>query len=311
MFGFIRALGDSRTPLYFFIFTTILNIIFNYIFIKYYNLGVTGSALGTVIAILISVICCLICIKKYFPILHLKKEDWIYNKDFMKEHLNIAIPMSVHFAVLSLSIIIIQAICNSFGEKIIVGFTIALRIEQLAIQPLLAIGIAIGTYVAQNYGACKISRIKEGVKKAILLTFSTSIVLYIFILNWGEALVSSFLDKQDNFVVNIGSSYLNISMIFYFFLGTIFIYRNTLQSMGKPFYPLMSGFIDLAIRSFAALFLSSKMGYVGIYYAGPLAWIGSAVVVIVGYYLNVYKKSEKQINPDYDRGECDHLFIIY
>lgn len=291
LFGFIRALGDSRTPLYFFIFTTILNIIFNYIFIKYFNLGVSGSALGTVIAILISVICCLICIKKYFPILHLKKEDWAYNKEFMKEHLNIAIPMSIHFAVLSLSIIIIQAICNSFGEKIIVGFTIALRIEQLAIQPLLAIGLAIGTYVAQNYGACKISRIREGVNKAFLLTFSISVILYIFILNFGETLISSFLDKQDNFVVNVGSSYLNISMIFYFFLGAIFIYRNSLQSMGKPLYPLMSGFIDLAIRSLAALILSSKMGYIGIYYAGPLAWIGGAIVVIVGYYLNVYKKS--------------------
>ena len=161
LFGFIRALGDSRSPLYFFIFTTILNIIFNYILIKYCNLGVEGSALGTVIAIFISVVCCLVYMKKNYPILSLKKQDWIYNKSFMKEHLHLAIPMSIQFSILSLSIMIIQAVCNSFGEKIIVGFTIALRIEQLSTQPLLALGVAMATYVAQNQDEYNLDDLKS------------------------------------------------------------------------------------------------------------------------------------------------------
>jgi putative MATE family efflux protein len=193
LYGFIRALGDSRSPLYFLIFTTIINIIFNFVFIKYFNLGVAGSALGTVIAIAISVICCLIYIRKNYPILHITKQDWIYNKDFMYEHLKIAIPMSIQFTILSLSMMIIQAICNSFGEKIIVGFTIALRIEQLAVQPLLAIGIAVATYVAQNYGAGKIGRIRDGVKKAVIISFTINIILSLFIYIFGKTLISSFL----------------------------------------------------------------------------------------------------------------------
>ncbi len=299
LFGFIRALGDSRSPLYFLVFTTIINIIFNYILIKHFHLGVIGSAMGTVIAIAISVVCCLVYIKKNYPILHITKKDWVYNKEFMYEHLRIAIPMSVQFSILSFSIMIIQAICNSFGEKIIVGFTIALRIEQLAIQPLLAIGLAIATYVAQNYGAGKISRIREGVRKSMLMSFLINIILSLLVFIFGNTMISSFLENKDAFILEVGTSYLNISIMFYFPLGAIFIFRNALQSMGKPMFPLISVIIDLIIRSLSAIILSEKLGYQGIYYAGPLAWIGGAIVVFIGYYKNVYNKNEKQIKKEY------------
>lgn len=299
LFGFIRALGDSRTPLYFLIFTTIMNIIFNLIFIKQLKLGVIGSALGTVLAIFISVICCLIYIKIYYPILYIKKQDWTYNKDFMKEHLNIAIPMSIQFSILSLSIMIIQAVCNSFGEKIIVGFTIALRIEQLATQPLLAIGLAMATFVAQNYGAGRLRRIRKGVKQALATSFLISIVMSFCVLIFGSKLIGLFLENPDSFTINIGASYLRISILFYFFLGAIFIFKNTLQSLGKPKYPVISGFIELGIRAFSAIILASHIGYEGIYYASPLAWLGGSIVVMYGYYKNVYKRKLKDIKEEY------------
>ncbi len=299
LFGFIRALGDSKSPLYFLIFTTILNIIFNYILIQYFKLGVKGSALGTVLAIFISVVACLLYIKKYYPIMHLKSKDWEYNKDFMKEHLRLAIPMSIQFSILSLSIMIIQAVCNSFGETVIVGFTIALRIEQLATQPLLALGLAMATYVAQNYGAGHIKRIKTGIKQAMITSTSISIILSLSVLLFGPSLIGSFLQTKDPTAINVGTSYLNLSIMFYFFLGTIFIFKNTLQSMGKPFYPVISGFVELAIRSFAAIILASNLGYQGIYYASPLAWVGGSIIVVYGYYKNIYKRSIKDIKEEY------------
>ncbi len=299
LFGFIRALGDSRTPLYFLVFTTIINIVFNYILINNFHLGVKGSALGTVISIALSVLGCILYIRKNYPILHVKKQDWMYNKDFMYEHLKIAIPMSIQFTILSLSMMIIQAICNSFGEKIIVGFTIALRIEQLAIQPLLAIGIAIATYVAQNYGAGKISRIREGIRKSILVSILINVILSLSIFFFGKTIISLFLENKNNFIINIGTSYLNISIMFYFFLGSIFIFRNALQSMGKPLYPLISVTADLIVRSLAAIILSKSMGYQGIYYTGPLAWITGSIIVFIGYYINVYNKNEKEIKKEY------------
>ena len=297
--GFIRALGDSKTPLYFLIFSSVLNIIFNLVLIKFCRLGVIGSAVGTVIAISISVVCCIIYIKRNYPILRLKKEDWAYNPAFMREHLNIAIPMSIQFSILALSIMVIQAVCNSFGEKIIVGFTIALRIEQLATQPLMAIGLAMATFAAQNYGAGKLSRIREAVKKACLTSFVISLLMSTVMFFFGTHIIGSFLDNPDPFVVQIGASYLGISIMFYFFLGMIFIFKNTLQSMGKPLYPVLSGFIELGIRSFAAVWLASKIGYQGIYYASPLAWVGGSIVVFAGYYFNVYLRKESDIKKEY------------
>lgn len=173
------------------------------------------------IAISISVVCCIIYIKRNYPILRLKKEDWAYNPAFMREHLNIAIPMSIQFSILALSIMVIQAVCNSFGEKIIVGFTIALRIEQLATQPLMAIGLAMATFAAQNYGAGKLSRIREAVKKACLTSFVISLLMSTVMFFFGTHIIGSFLDNPDPFVVQIGASYLGISIMFYFFLGMI------------------------------------------------------------------------------------------
>ncbi|MBR5599518.1 MAG: MATE family efflux transporter, partial [Alphaproteobacteria bacterium] len=238
---------------------------------------------------------------KYFPLLHISKKDWAYNSLFMKEHLRLAIPMSIQFSILSLSIMIIQAVCNSFGEKIIVGFTIALRIEQLSTQPLLAIGHAMATYVAQNYGAGLIKRIRTGLKQILITSSLISIFLSIFVLNFGSSMIGAFLETKDNTAIEVGSAYLNISIMFYVFLGSIFIFKNTLQSMGKPFYPLVSGFIELGIRSFVAIYLSSFLGYRGIYYASPLAWFGGAVVVIYGYYKNIYKRTPKAIKEEYQK----------
>ena len=297
--GFIRALGDSKTPLYFLIFSSLLNIVFNLILIKYCGFGVIGSAVGTVIAITISVICCVLYIRKHFPILRLKKEDWAYNPTFMREHLNIAIPMSIQFSILALSIMIMQAVCNSFGEKIIVGFTIALRIEQLATQPLMAIGLAMATFAAQNYGAGKISRIRDAVKKSCLTSFGISLAMSAVMFFFGAHIIGSFLDHPDPFVVEIGVAYMNISLMFYFFLGMIFIFKNTLQSMGKPFYPVLSGFVELGIRIFAAIYLAAKIGYTGFYYASPLAWVGGALVVALGYYTNIYLRKETDLRKEY------------
>ena len=297
--GFIRALGDSKTPLYFLILSTVLNIVFNYILIKNTNLGVIASATGTVIAIAVSVICCLVYIKKKIPLLHLKKEDWKYSPSFMREHLNIAIPMSIQFSVLSLSIMIIQSISNSFGEQVIVGLTISLRLEQLATQPLLAIGLAMATFVAQNYGAGKISRIRDTIKMVGGVSFVISVLMSCVVFFWGRQIIGSFLIVPDSFSVQVGMSYLSISIMFYFFLGMIFIFKNTLQSMGKPIYPVVSSVVELIIRTYIAVYITKKMGYEGIFYASPLAWVGGAMVVFVGYYLNMYRRTEREIRAEY------------
>jgi len=291
--GFLRAVGDSKTPLYFLVFASIINILLNLFLISVMKMGVSGSAFGTIIAISVSVATCLLYIKKRYPILHLKKSDWKIRWNFMRKHLDVAIPMTVQFAILALSMLILQSVCNSFGTEIIAAFSSAIRIEQLATQPLLALGIAMTTYSAQNWGAAKLHRIRQGVRSSAFMSFIFSISLAVLVRFIGEDMIAIFIDKNNPKVISIACEYLNISTMFYFFLGMIFVFRNALQGMGKAIIPLYASIMELAVRSFAAIWLAKQIGYVGIFYAGPIAWLGACLVVTVGYWLTIRHFNDK------------------
>lgn len=287
--GFIRALGDSKTPLYFLFFSTFLNIGLNLYLIYVMKLGVAGSAIGTVIAMTISVAACLFYIRRKFPILNLHKEDWKFDARLMKEHLQVAVPMSLQFSVIALSLMIIQSVCNSFGADTIAAFTSALRIEQLATQPLVALGLALATYSAQNFGAGLLGRIRRGVFNCSLISLGFSIFIALAVRLAGERMIGVFIENGNPQIINTAQTYLNISTLFYFFLGMIFIFRNALQGMGKAMIPMAASIVELVMRSYAAIYLADKLGYIGICYASPIAWIGAAVVVSAGYYLTIRK----------------------
>ncbi len=292
--GFIRALGDSRTPLYFLIFSSIINIILNFIFIYYFKWGVTGSALGTFFANFISVIICSIYMWKKYPLLRISKKFIKYNHSVMKEHLYVAVPMALQFSILSFSIMIVQSVCNSFGPEIIAAYATALRIEQLATQPLLALGLAMATFSAQNWGANLLSRIRTGVKYAFIISTTLSIIGFVIVRNVGEYMIALFIDNKNDFIIQVGKQYLVISTMFYFFLGLIFVFRNTLQGLGKPIIPLLSSITELATRAFVAIFLAKTMGYEGILYASPISWTAAGILVVIGYtyYIRLFSKDK-------------------
>ena len=287
--GFIRALGDSKTPLYFLIASSILNIIFNFFFIYYMQWGVVGSASGTFFSMLISALACVWFIAKKFPLLQISRADCRYNHKFMMEHLKVSVPMALQFSILAVSMMIIQSVCNSFGTDVIAGFTAAMRIEQISTQPLFAIGIACATFSAQNYGAALIRRIRQGVRLSLTACFILSIIISLSVRFYGSHMVSAFIEDGNEGIVHIGQQYLLISSYFYFFLSAIFVARNTLQGMGRTNIPLISGTVELAIRAFAAVYLAKAVGYVGIFWSGPIAWIGGALVVCGGYFLVIRK----------------------
>lgn len=297
----IRALGDSMTPLYCLIIASILNIFLALLFILKFNWGVPGSAVAVILSQAISILLCLLYVKKYFPILHLKKSDWIFNwkqdYKFALEHLRVGIPMAVQFAILGAGILIIQSVCNSFGSDVIAAFTAALRIEQMATLPMISFGIALAAFVAQNFGAGNFSRIRFGVKKASLINIGLSLFMAFIMHFWGGFFVRIFIGSGNDNVVEIAHNYLFISSIFYFFLAQIFIYRNALQGLGRAGIPLIASIGELLMRAFAAVYLAVKIGYLGVFYAGPIAWITASVVLAVGYYstikLFIFKAQKK------------------
>lgn len=290
----VRALGDSKTPLYFLIFASILNIFLALLFILKFNWGVPGSAVAVVLSQAVSGFMCYFYIKKKFPILHLYRKDWEFKKcnrakdvDFAMEHLKVGFPMAVQFSILGIGILIIQSVCNTFGSNVIAAFTAALRIEQIATLPMISFGIALGTFVAQNYGAKKLTRIRLGVVRASMINVIISVFMAIVMHFGGGNIVEMFIGGGNPSVIKIAHEYLWISTIFYFFLAQIFIFRNALQGMGRPLIPLMSSFAELIVRSFAAVYLAVKFSYFGIFYAGPIAWITASAIVAVGYYIHI------------------------
>ncbi|MCQ2741236.1 MAG: MATE family efflux transporter [Alphaproteobacteria bacterium] len=305
--GFMRALGDSKTPLYFLIFTSVVNLALNFIFVYYCKLGVAGSAMGTLVSIILTVIGCIVIIAKKFPLLKISSADCRYRPHFMSEHLKVAAPMAIQFSILSFSMMIVQSVCNSFGTGVIAGFTAAMRIEQISTQPLFALGISYATFAAQNFGASLIHRIRQGVTQCLLFGLALSIVIGLSVRFYGSNMVSVFIENNDANIIHIGQEYLMISTYFYFCLLCIFITRNALQGMGYTKIPLISGVVELVLRAFAAIYLAKIIGYTGIFWAGPIAWLGGAVVVCTGYWIVIRRLNSKKMRKIFQRKLISHL----
>ncbi len=290
----IRALGDSKTPLYFLIIASILNIVLDLYFILSLHWGVAGAAIATVLSQGVSAVLCAFYMFKKFPILKLRKEDWKFDKEFAMEHLKIGFPMGIQMSVLTIGIIAVQFALNTLGSISIAAFTTAVRIDQLFSQSLVTLGATAATFTAQNFGAGKLKRIKEGAKASMFLVVTMSVIAAVLIIGLGETLVGLFLDKPDEQVVSLAMQYLHIIVIFYVFLGTLILFRNVLQGMGKVKAPLISGLAELVARTAAAFILCSYMGYLGVCLATPLAWIFAAIVLFTGYRIAL-KKAVKSI----------------
>ncbi len=293
--GLIRALGDSKTPLYFLIFSCVLNILLNFLFIAVFKMGIIGSASGTLISNIVAVFSCYVFIFMKIRLLWYDKKHWKYKQTIMNEHLRLAFPMALQFSILSFSIAIIQSVCNSFGEEIIAAFATATRIEQFATQPLLALGLSMATFSAQNWGANLLNRIRKGAQKTLIVTAIIALLGFIAVRFFGQYAILIFLDQKNEFIIETGRQYLLISTPFYFFLGLIFIFRNTIQGIGRPIIPLISSVLELIVRSFAAIVLAKSLGYIGIFYAGPIAWFVAGLYVACAYVYIIRTASKQKL----------------
>lgn len=287
--GILRALGDSRTPLYFLIFSSLLNIVFALIFIIVFGWGVPGSALGTVMAQGVSALLCVFYIFKHFPILHLQRRDWHFDWPFAWAHLRLGLPMCLQFFGATLGMLIVQAIGNSFGPKVIAGFTAALRLEQLALQPMISFGLTMAVFTAQNFGARRFDRIHAGVKACSLLSIGFSLFAAIAIFLFSRELTTLFVDASNTEVIAYSQDYLHISVLFYFFLSQFFLYRGTIHGMGVSRIVMITAFLEPAIRCSWALYFVNSWGLAAVFRAGPAAWLLCSIFLFLSYHYCVRK----------------------
>ena len=282
--GIMRSLGDSKTPLYFLIVSSIVNIALALCFILYLGWGVPGSAIALVIAQAISAILCMVYIYMRFPQLHIGRKDFKLDGPEIWAHLRMGLPMAVQFSVLGLGIIVLQAVCNKFGGQQIAGFTAATRVEQMALQPMISSGIAMAVFTAQNYGARRFDRIREAVRKCSMLSLGFSLFAAACMFLFSEHIIGIFLENPAQEVMDAAHMYILYTVPVYFFLSQIFIYRNACQGMGIGLVPMLAGLIELIMRSGAAILLSEHFGYLGACLASPVSWTCCAIFVFCAYH---------------------------
>ncbi|MBE5962127.1 MAG: MATE family efflux transporter [Lachnospiraceae bacterium] len=283
----LRALGDSRTPLYFLIISSILNIGLDLLFILAFRMGVAGAAWATVISQGVSGVLCFFYTKKKYPMLHLTKEDFKWNGKIAAKHLQIGLPMAFQFTITAIGVVIVQGALNVFGTVKIAAYTAASKVAQLVTQPANTMGVTMANYAGQNLGADELDRIKDGVRKCTIVTLCFAVTAMGILFLFGRPLCSLFITNDGNReqVLSAAMEYLKISSMFFPFLFVIFVYRNVLQGIGKSFMPLMGGVFELAMRVGVAVTLPKRLGFFGVCLADPIAWAAAAIVLGISYFV--------------------------
>lgn len=280
----IRALGDSKTPLYFLIFTCVVNVVLDYTLILVFHMGVAGAGVATVLAQLMSGVLCIFYIRHRQPLLCIRKEDFRPDAQNLALHLKTGFPMAFQSSIIAIGSLILQSALNRLGATSVAAYTAAQKIETIATMPINSFGMAMSTYAAQNYGAGKIDRIRQGVNQCILLSCGFSIVMGGVNILIGRQLTTLFVSSSETEVIRLSHNYLSITGCLYSILALLFIYRFTLQGLGRTLVPTIAGIMELIMRAVGGLVLADMFGFTGASCSNPLAWAGACIPLAAAYY---------------------------
>ncbi len=290
----LRALGNSRVPLYFLILSALLNIVLDLVLIIVFHMGAAGAAYATVISQGISGLLCLLYIVKKIPILKMEREDWRPKKHLLKMQFAVGFPMALQFSITAIGTMMVQTSLNMLGSTLVAAFTAASKIEQVVSQAFVALGTTLATYSAQNVGAGKVTRIRKGFRAATSMASVYAIVTGVLIMFVGKYMTYLFVSRNVQEIMAAVDIYLKCAGIFFIPLAVVNLYRNGIQGMGYGLLPMMAGVAELIGRGIVAVLSAEKKSYLGVCMAGPTAWVFAAVLLLVMYfYIMKHDISEK------------------
>ena len=291
--GMLRAVGNSKVPLYGQIVSAVLNIAMDIIFLMIFHMGVEGVAIATVLSQIVNAVWCLVYIVRKMPALCFKKHYLIPDGAYIRVQLSIGIPMSVQTAITAGGMVMIQSALNMLGTTAVGAYSVASKIDVLTTMVLSAVGSTVGIYSAQNRGKNDLERIRAGVKSGFRMIIIYAIVSF--------TLVQLFLPQLTKFFVSQGAgqvfpyvrTYITICGTFYIALGMIFLYRNTIQSCGFGFLTVIGGMLELACRITASLFVAKTMNFAVVCAANGGTWFITGLYLFICYRY-VMKKMEAE-----------------
>lgn len=285
-----RALGDSKTPLYFLIISSVLNVGLDLLFVAVLYIGVEGAALATVLAQCVAAVLCLFYVWKKYEIIHFQKEHTHWNGQSVWKLMQMGVPMGLQFSITAIGGLIVQSSLNMLGATYIAAYSAANKIQNVILQAFPSLGSAIATYVGQNYGAGRVDRIKRGVRTSVILCGMYSVLIMVAAYFFLAPAVQIFVEDPTGQIQEISRQMFQICLWFYFPLGLIFIYRNALQGLGNGIVPMLGGVFELLARAVAIAVLFQPLQFVGICITDPAAWVSALIPLVPYYYWFTHRK---------------------
>lgn len=285
----LRALGDSKTPLYFLILSSIVNVVLDLLFVIGFEWGVFGVALATIASQIVSAITCLIYAYCKVPYFRLTKAELKPSMTIIARSFKLGVPVALQNSMIAISCMALQGVVNGFGDTIMACYTITGRIEQLVQQPYGSLGMALTTYSGQNMGAGKIDRVKKGFVQATLMALVFSLLLIPIAYILGDEIVGIFVKEPE--VIEIASRALRITSLCYFGLGMIYVPRALLNGCGDTGFAMINGITEVACRISYAPILTRipVIGFWGIWITSGATWVTTAVVCVIRYLKGKWK----------------------
>ena len=281
--GTIRSLGDSTTPLYFLLLSSVMNIFLDFFTILVLHMGVAGAAWATVISQGVSGILCLLYMKKKFAILKMQGDEWKPDKNSMMILCGMGIPMGLQYSITAIGSVILQTAVNSLGSVAVASVTAGSKISMFFCCPFDAMGATMATYGGQNIGARKLDRIDQGVKACVLLGAVYAALALAVLYFFSDVVALLFVDAAELEILANTRSFLVANSLFYFPLALINIIRFMIQGLGYSKLAIIAGVCEMIARSFVGFCLVPVFGYAAVCFANPIAWIAADAFLLPAY----------------------------
>lgn len=295
--GIIRALGDSKTPFWFLLLSSVLNIILDLFCIIVLGWGVAGAAIATVFSQGVSSVLCYIYMNRKYEILKTTPSERRFRSDIARQLLGIGVPMGLQFSITAIGSIMLQSANNALGTACVAAFTAAMRIKMFFMCALDSLGIAMATYSGQNYGAGKPIRIWQGIKSSYVMMLVYVAAINIIIWCFAEKFALLFIDPSETEVIKDTALFLHINLSFFPLLGSLIILRYTIQGAGYTKLAMFSGVSEMVARIMVSLVVVPLFGYLGVCYGDPTAWL-FANLFLTPAFIYVYRRLKLIARPE-------------
>lgn len=279
----LRALGNTKVPLYFLILASLINVTLDLLFVLAFSMGTGGVAIATVIAQTVSAIACIAFAVLKNPYFSFESKDFCLRPGIIKNILAMGIPLGIQNVLVSVSCIVLQSVINTFGTQVVAAFAVTVKIDSIVQQFYMAVGVAISAYTGQNIGAKKAERVKAGVKSSIGIVTVFSIGMLMVMHIFGRQIVRFFMNDAE--MIFITAKALRVISIFYAAWGALYIYRSTLNGLGDAGFAFYSGILEVICRVGAVILLTNTafVGVWGIWLSEGITWIIISLVGLIRY----------------------------